>query len=481
MTHFLLRSVAVSLAALCLHAAVPVAERNDILRRMYAATPKYGALSRRIWDWAELGYREEKSAGLLKDELRAAGFTITENVAGIPTAFLASWGSGLPVIAILGEYDALPGLSQDAVPERRALTAGAPGHGCGHNLLGVGSMWAAIEAKNTLASSGLPGTIRFYGTPAEEGGAGKIYMARAGAFADASVVLTWHPGGANAATLESSLAMIAGRFRFRGTAAHAASAPDHGRSALDAVMVMTHAVDLMREHVPESTRMHYIVTNGGAAPNIVPDFAEVSLTARHEDMRVLDGIWERILKCAEAGALATGTRTETQLTSSYYNILPNRPLAALLERTMRSLGGVQYDAEETAFGEKLRRTFTPDEGLAMGSERLVQPTREGHFPASTDVGDVSWLAPTAQLVAATYIPGTPNHSWQSVACAGSSIGVKGMALAAKTLALAVLEILHDPQIADEARADFERRRTGFEYRSRIPADAKPPLQYREKK
>jgi aminobenzoyl-glutamate utilization protein B len=320
-------------------------DREEVLRKMDAQTPHFGDLSRRIWELAEVGYKEVNSSELLKAELRAAGFQIQDHVAAIPTAFTASWGQGRPVIGILGEYDALPGLSQEAVPEKKPRVAGAPGHGCGHNLFGAASAFAAIAVKDYLAEKKIPGTIRFYGTPAEEGGGGKIYMARAGAFNDCDVVLAWHPGSSNGASLRSSLANISAKFRFYGKAAHAAGAPDKGRSSLDAVMLMAHAVDMLREHVPEVTRIHYIVTQGGAAPNVVPDFAEAFYYARHPEMSTLDGIWARIVKCAEAAALATETRMEMELINSVYNLLPNDALAALFDRNLRRVGGVKYSPE----------------------------------------------------------------------------------------------------------------------------------------
>jgi aminobenzoyl-glutamate utilization protein B len=464
-------------------AAQTTDERAEWLRRMDAQAQHYGELSRKIWELAEVGYKEKQSSELLKAELRAAGFQLQANVADIPTAFVASYGSGKPVIGILGEYDALPGLSQEDIPEKKARVPGAGGHGCGHNLFGVASAFAAITAKNQLVEKKLPGTIRFYGTPAEEGGAGKVFMARAGVFSDCDIVLAWHPGDRNGTGLQASLANITAKFRFTGQAAHAASAPDRGRSALDAALLMTHAVDLLREHVPQTTRLHYIITNGGSAPNIVPDFAEVYLYARHPDMPTLDGIWQRIIKCAEAGALATETQMKFEIVGSVYNLLANEPLTNLLDRNLRLVGGLQYDTRERAFAEKLRQTFSLAGALELGSEAVIQPLRNDEDAAgfgSTDVGDVSWIVPTAQFTTATYVPGTPGHSWQSTACTGMSIGRKGMVVAAKTLALSTLELFRDQKQIEAAQADFVKRRAGFEYRSRIPAGQKAPLNYRDK-
>jgi len=447
---------------------------------MESRAAHYGNLSRQIWELAEVGYKEVKSSALLREQLRTAGFTIAEGVGGMPTAFTASWGQGKPVIAILGEFDALPGLSQDDVPEKRPRPGVDAGHGCGHNLFGAASAFAAITVKEQLEAAKMPGTIRFYGTPAEEGGGGKIYMARAGVFRDVDIALAWHPGSVNAASNGTTMANISAKFRFRGTASHAAAAPQAGRSALDAVMIMTHAVDLLREHVPEDTRLHYIISNGGSAPNIVPDFAEVFIYARQPSMPVLDSVWERIVKCAQAGALATGTRMESEVVNSVYNMLPNDRLAALFDHHLRSLGGIKYSAAERAFAEQLRQTFQAEAGLSLGSEETIQPVRTAAGAASTDLADVSWIVPTGEFVTATYVPGTPGHSWQSTACAGMSIGRKGMLLAAKTLALAALDIFHNPAIATEARASFDKRRAGHVYRSRIPDNQPPPLNYRDK-
>ncbi len=457
------------------------ADRDEVLKKIDARAEHFGQLSRRIWEFAEVGYKEKQSSDLLKAELRAAGFQLQENIAGIPTAFVASFGQGKPVIGILGEYDALPGLSQEAfTAEKKTRADGAPGHGCGHNLFGVGSALAAITLKEYLSEKKLSGTIRFYGTPAEEGGAGKVFMARAGVFNDLDVALAWHPGDANSASLKSSLANITAKFRFYGQASHAAGAPDKGRSSLDAVMLTAHAVDMLREHVPQTTRLHYIITRGGEAPNVVPDFAEIYMYARHPSMPALDGIWSRIIKCAEAGALATETRMEMELVGSVYNELPNEPLAKVVDKNLRAIGGIKYSAEELSFAEKLRQTFSLDGALPLGSQEVVREMEGGVSSGSTDVSDVSWIVPTTEFRTATYVPGTPGHSWQAVACTGSNIGRKGMIVAAKTLTLTAIDLLQDSKLIEAAKADFNKRRAGHEYRSRIPANQKPPLNYRDK-
>ena len=470
-----MRTFLLFLIALC---PLVADDKSALLEKMDARAAHYGGVSRTIWEFAEVGYKEHKSAELLKRELRSAGFAVTENVAAIPTAFTATWGQGRPVIAIMGEYDALPGLSQEDVPERKPRVNGGPGHGCGHNLLGAASLFAAVTIKEWMAEKKIPGVIRFYGTPAEEGGGGKVYMIRAGVFKDVDVVLSWHPADRNGASLESSLAIISAKFRFHGKPAHAAAAPDAGRSALDGLMIMANSIEFLREHVPDSTRMHYIVTNGGAAPNIVPDFSELFLYARHPSMPVLDGIWDRIIKCAQAGALASETNMEMEFIDSSYNTLPNDALAALVDKNMRLAGGVTYSREEQAFAETIRKTLM-DRSRPLGSQENVEAPSEGVGPASTDAGDVSWTVPMAALVTATFVPGVPAHSWQSAACAGMSIGRKGMVVAAKSLVLTAVDLYTDPKQVEAAKASFEKRRAGYEYKSRIPADHQPPLTYRD--
>lgn len=457
------------------------ADDAAVLKSVDVHAAQYGEVSKQIWQYAELGFHETKSSALLQRQLKDAGFAVQAGVADMPTAFTATFGQGKPVIGILGEFDALPGLSQDTVAERKALTNGAPGHACGHNLLGSGSALAAVAVKEYLAANKLPGTVRFYGTPAEEGGSGKVYMSRAGLFQDVDVVLAWHPGAENAVSNGGALATISAKFKFKGIASHAAVAPERGRSALDGVMMMNFAVEMLREHIPSNTRIHYIITKGGDAVNIVPETAETLLLARHPSMNVLDGIWERVLKCAQAGALATETKLEVELVSSTYNVLGNEPLSKLMDKNLRLVGGLQYTAEEQTFAESLIRTMPAGATRGLGSERMVQAIRQPdpNAPsASSDVGDVSWIVPTIQVTTATAVPGTPGHSWQNVACAGSSIGRKGMVNAAKVIALTAIDLFTQPEQVELAKADFAKQREGKEYRSRIPADKKPPLDYR---
>ncbi len=442
-----------------------------------ARQAEYADVALKIWNFAELGYLETKSSALLQQKLAAAGFTVKAGVADIPTAFVASYGSGKPVIAFIGEFDALPGLSQAAVPVRQVVKDGAPGHGCGHNLLGTASMAAAIAVKDWLASSGRTGTVRFYGTPAEEGGGAKGYMVRAGLFDDVDVAISWHPGQSNDVSPSSNLAMVSAKFRFHGIAAHAAAAPERGRSALEAVEAMDMMVNMMRQNVPQETRIHDIITHGGAAENIVPDFAEVSYFARNPDMRVLDGIWQRIVDAARGAALGTGTTMDYEMTGASYNLLPNAYLAGIERRNMELVGGVKYTPEEQAFAETLRKSM-PGQLMPLGSEATVQPIAPTITPASTDLGDVSWKVPTTEFTTATWVPGVAAHTWQAVACDGMSIGVKGLMVAAKTMALTGMDLFTNPDDVARAKAEFDQRRGGAVYRFML-GDRKPPLEYRK--
>ena len=357
-----------------------VAEPAVAMKSLDGNRDAYAGIARQIWGFAEVGYQEEKSSALLASRLESAGFAVQRSVAEIPTAFVASWGSGKPVIAIIGEFDALPGLSQDALPERKPLIENGPGHGCGHHLFGTASMAAALAVKEWLVSTKQPGTVRFYGTPAEEGGSGKVYMVRAGLFQDVDVAIGWHPGDRNDASPGSTLANITGKVRFRGISAHASSAPDRGRSALDGVEAMNNMVNLMREHVPQETRIHYVITRGGLAPNVVPDFAEVYYYARHPDMPVLDGIWDRITKAAEGAALGTGTKVEIEITGLGLQRAAQRNPVTPPAREPREGGGVRLHRRRAG----LRREDPDDPDRPVAADWFT----EGH---SADAAGVDRL------------------------------------------------------------------------------------------
>ena len=355
-----------------------------------------------------------------------------------------------------------------------------PGHGCGHNLLGTGALAAAVAVKEWLAATGQQGTLRYYGTPAEEGGSGKVYMVRAGLFNDVDVAVSWHPGDRNEASPTSSTANITGKFRFHGVAAHAAAAPDRGRSALDAVEAMDYMVNMMREHVPQETRIHYIITHGGAAPNVVPDFAEAYYYARQPNMPILDGIWERIVDAAKGAALGTGTTMELEVTGAVYNVLPNEYLSGVMNRNLERVGGFTYTPEEARFAEEIRKTLTdpPDVADRLAGEGPADAHRRRQQLLDRS-RDVSWNVPTVSMTGATFVPGVPAHSWQATACAGSTIGVKGMMVAAKTMALTTVDLFTDPAHIQKAKAEFDQKRgPNFVYKTRL-ADRKPALDYRK--
>lgn len=451
--------------------------RQAVLASIDAKGDRFAQVARQIWELAEVGYRETQSCALLQQELRSAGFSIEAGVAGMPTAFVASYGAGQPVIGILAEYDALPGITQDAVADRAPLPNKQAGHACGHNLFGTGSTAAAIAVKEFLTRSGSRGTIRLYGTPAEEGGAGKVYMVREGLFRDVDAVLHWHAGARNDASPGNSLAVVSAKFRFRGTSAHAAGAPERGRSALDGVEAMNHMANLMREHVPEDTRIHYVISAGGSAPNVVPDFAEVYYYVRHPDSKQAAAIFDRLVKTSEGAALGTGTAVEHEIIHAVYAMLPSDALARIMDRNLRKVGGVEYTPEEQVFAERIAMSFGAT-APALAQANRIEPLELKEATGSTDVADVSWVVPTTGLYTATWVPGTASHSWQAVAASGTSIGVKGMLVAAKTLTLTAIDLFTDAQALDDAKAEHQKRvGSGFVYEALV-GNRPPPLDYR---
>lgn len=475
----LARFVSPVAAALLLGAPVAAAGQSGALASIEARGEHYGRVARQIWELAEVGYQEVESSALLRSELEAAGFHVEAGVAGMPTAFVASHGSGGPVIGILAEFDALPGISQADVPHREPIVDGAPGHACGHHLFGTGSVAAAIAVRDWLAESGREGTIRLYGTPAEEGGAGKVYMVRAGLFEDVDVVLHWHPGDNNSARAGRSLANKSAKFRFHGYSAHAAGAPERGRSALDGVEAMNHMVNLLREHVPQEARIHYVITHGGFAPNVVPDYAEVFYYVRHPNAPTVLELFERVARAAEGAALGTGTTVDYEVIHGIYDLVPNVAVSGVMDEKLREVGGVRYTEAERAFAREIQTTFEGGPTRALGSEtEIMEFGIEEASGGSTDVGDVSWVVPTAGLSVATWVPGTSAHSWQAVAAGGTSIGTKGMLVAAKTLAATAIALYDRPDVIAAAWEELaERRGAGFVY-SALLGDRDPPLDYR---
>jgi aminobenzoyl-glutamate utilization protein B len=454
------------------------ADKKKVLARIQQQESHYSAIAQKIWNFAEVGYKEKQSSALLQETLKQAGFTIESGVAGIPTAFVATYGQGKPVIGIMAEYDALPGLSQDSIPTKRSL-GGASGHACGHHLFGTGSSAAAIAIKEWLKETGGKGTIKLYGCPAEEGGSGKVYMVREGLFNDADVMLHWHPSDANSVGVGSSLANKTGKFRFYGLSSHAAASPERGRSALDAVEAMDFMANMMREHVPSSTRIHYVITNGGKAPNIVPDYAEVYYYVRSPKRDIVTDVWNRLEKAAEGAALGTGTRYELEVIGGVYEILPNDNLASVMNSNLTTVGGYTLNPTELAFAKQIQQTpgMLPTDLASTSSVVPGRPDPSGG--GSTDVGDVSWVVPTIGLGTATWVPGTTAHSWQAVAAGGMSIGKKGMMVAAKTIAATAMDLFKNPALIDAAKAEWTKRKGAeFKYKALL-GDRKPALNYRD--
>ena len=459
---------------------------------------EFAALSHEIWTYAELSLREYRSAALYKEKLRAEGFSVTENLGGIPTAFSGSFGSGKPVIGILGEFDALSGLSQAAgETARRPLLPGGPGHGCGHNMLGAASFAAACGVKRFLEQSGLPGTVIFYGCPGEEGGAAKAYLAREGVWKALDAALSWHPGDTFEITTGTNNSCTQVLYKFRGVAAHAAGDPEHGRSALDAVELMNVGVQFLREHMKSDARIHYaIIDGGGVSPNVVQSSASVLYMVRSRDVPDTLALQERVDRIAEGAALMTDTTFERIFVDGTADTLPNPPLEACLYANMQAVPLPGYTEAEWEYAAALRKTYASEGLPGLGAKRdpaiaetvkalsengskalndflLPYYSGEDFSPGSTDVGDVSRLTPTAQFTALCFPAGAPGHSWQNVSCGGSSIGDKGMLWAAQVLCGAAADLFSDPALLALAKAEFSGRTGDRGYVCPIPPDAEP--------
>ncbi len=453
--------------------------KNQAIADIEQQYDKYRNTSLQLWNYAEVGYKEVKSSALLQQTLSENGFTLQKGVAEMPTAFIASYGSGQPVIAILAEFDALPGLAQEAIPVKKIIPNKSAGHACGHHLFGTASVAAGIEIKKLIEQKKLSGTIRVYGCPAEEGGSGKVFMVRAGLFNDVDVAIHWHPGDANAVTMTSALANKSAKFRFHGLSAHAAAAPEKGRSALDAVEAMNNMVNMMREHIPQETRIHYVITNGGKAPNVVPDFAEVYYYVRHPKREDVVKIFDRVMKAANGAAMGTETTVDYEIIGGTHDLLLNRTLADAMQLNLEKTGGVKLTAEEIDFGKKLQTSFdfTPP-AVATAADIKPLKTEESSGGGSTDVGDVSYAVPTVGMRAATWIPGTPAHSWQAVACGGTEIGTKGMMVGAKTMALTAIDLFTTPALITKAKEEFIKDKGAYRYKALL-GDIQPALNYRD--
>ena len=473
-------------------------EKQRALEIIGQARPNLEALSDAIWDHPEVGYHESFAADALCAFLEESGFQVERNLAGIPTAFSGSYGSGTPVIGLLGEFDALPGMSQKAgCFEKCAAADGGPGHGCGHNLLGVGSLAAALGVKAYL-EAGHTGTVKFFGCPAEEGGSGKGFMARAGVFQGLDAAFSWHPGDLNSVSTESTMANYQICYRFHGVSSHAALSPELGRSALDALELMNVGVQFLREHVPGDTRIHYAITDtGGSAPGTVQSHAEAVYLLRAAQLPQVKALYERVNKIAQGAALMTETTVETEFIKACSNMVLNTELMKVMQRNLEQIPCDFFDEADADFARQVAASFTYKdpyfEDVAAQiedpelREKILQDKdapihtvtmpllRESQGFVSSDVGDVSWNCPVAQIGTATMPAGTPMHSWQAVAVGKSPLAHKGMLYASKVIAASAIDALEDPEILRRAKAEFVRRTGGKAYDSPIPAEVKPRI------
>ena len=451
--------------------------KNEIVTNLQSGYEAYKKIALSIWEYAELGYKENKSSALLQNTLKDNGFIVEASVAGMPTAFVATYGSGSPVIGILAEYDALPGLSQDNSPTKTTIANKTSGHGCGHHLFGTGSVASGIAIKKQLAAGKIKGTIKVFGCPAEEGGSGKVYMVREGFFKNVDIVLHWHPSDNNSVTYTSSLANKSAKFRFYGISSHASMSPEQGRSALDAIEAMDNMVNMMREHIPQETRIHYVITDGGKAPNVVPEFAEVYYVVRNPEKALVVSIFDRVVKAAEGAALGTETKMEYEVISGVHDLLINKTLAKNMQINLEKVGGVMYTAKENDFAKKIQTSFL-NKPASIDSAAIVKPLHIEKNQASTDVGDVSYAVPTVGVETATWVTGTSAHSWQAVACGGTDIGIKGMMVAAKTMAFTAIDLFTNPELIKKAKEEFIKTKGDYQYKALL-GDRKPALNYRD--
>ena len=441
-------------------------------------------LSTRLWENPELPLHETDSAAALQDALREEGFTVESGVAGIDTAFVARYGDDDPVVGTMGEFDALPGMSQAATAEREPIEEGAPGHGCGHNLFGVGSLAGAVAVKRAIERGDADGSVVYFGTPAEEIGAGKVFMVRAGVFDEADAIVSWHPDWLNTPNRGSCLAVDSFEMRFEGESSHAAAAPAAGRSALDGVQLLGNGIEFMREHVADPVRIHYVVSDGGQAANIVPEEAAMEVMVRAPDRAAVERVSERVRDAAEGAALMSGTEVDVTQTGGMYGVLPNDALADSIRSTMAAADFPLTDEQES-FAADLKETLDDPSYAGVPAEHRdeaaeaamftdpVDAPDEGEVGSySTDAGDVSWNVPLGRFRAATWPPGTPPHSWQAVA-SGKDLGTAAMLFAGKVVAGSLYDLLTDEELLAAAKAEFEERKGDREYESPLPDDADP--------
>jgi len=454
--------------------------KNEIMRIIDQKGQLLIDVSDKIWGYAEIALLEYESSRLLEEILEKQGFRVEKDVADLPTAFVATCGSGRPVIGILAEYDALPGLSQDSTPVKKALQEEGDGHGCGHNLFGAGSLGAALALKEVMEKHSLPGTLKLYGCPAEEDIGGKLYMARAGLFDDLDACLAWHPDYSTSVDVDSGQAVDDLQVEFFGKTAHAAFDPWMGNSALDAVEMMAFGVNLLREHVKPSVRIHYVITDGGKVPNIVPDYAKIWIWVRDSDKAGVKAVVKKVEKIVEGAAIATGTSSKIHYKGSYHQMLISRKGAEVMQENLETIGPISYTEEETLYAKKIQKeTEVEEKGMVATIEALQEPEKypEG---GSTDVAEVSWITPTVHLSTTCAPYGIPWHSWAVVASSKHPIGYKGMFLAAKVLAATALDFLRSPDLLEEMRKEFDENRNGYTYESGIPPDQKPPVRIKKK-
>lgn len=439
-------------------------------------------VNRAIWNFAEVGLQETKSSKLLISKLKNAGFEVKSGVANMPTAFVASYGHGRPIIGILAEYDALPGMSQKIVPFREPTSAGRPGHACGHSGLGSGALGAALAVKDAMQKHKLKGTIRLYGTPAEETVIGKIYMLLGGEFRDLDVCLHWHPSSKNGSWSGSSKAIVSAKFTFNGTAAHAAGSPQSGRSALDAVELMNVGVNYMREHVKEDARFHYVITDGGGAPNVVPPKATVWYYVRADTHTDVVKYFKWISDIAKGAAMMTRTKMSVKIDTDCHELIPNTPLSEMMYGNLKSVGAPKFTEKDKAFARRLQQPLIEQFGtrFPVAIDERVHPISETSKPSkgSTDVGDISWFVPTGGIRTACLAAQSPGHSWQNVAAIGSPIGEKGIVYGAKVLAVSAIDLLETPALIAAAKANWKQRMKTRKYTTLIPKGQKPPIKIR---
>jgi aminobenzoyl-glutamate utilization protein B len=451
-----------------------LAVKEAAVASVEAQAPALADLATAIWGYAETALREARSSAALAAYAEAHGFRVERGVAGMPTAFIASYGTGRPVVAVVGEYDALPGISQNAVPRREPREAEGAGHGCGHNLFGPASLGAAVAIRERIEAGDLGGTIRFYGTPAEEAVGGKTYMLREGLFDDVDVVLAWHPDFVLRADTRSSQAMVDFRVRFRGRAAHAAYDPWNGRSALDGAEIFLHALNLMREHVRPTVRMHYTIVEGGGVPNVVPETAAVWCWVRDVTRDGVAGLMERMEKMVRGAALAADVEGDLAIQSGSYEMLPSVAGARAMYANLEWLGPIAFSDEEQEFGRELQRAAGVEPTGLDGEVKPFEETPQAPEGGSTDVADLSWVVPTIHLTVPTAPPGVPWHAWPVVAASGSPVGRRGMVHAARALAATMVDLFRDPDLRAAIQKEFEAKTAGHRYAPFIP-DGPPPL------